>query len=278
MPRRRRDPIHSDQIGRPSAPEAPRPGDNYLDLAIAEQHDVAEYGAASYRTPYSAYLSLPQLRGFWPLSSVDEVGNAYDVSGQGRTVFKNGTLSYALQDLTPYVDFNATGYLNRSDEAGLSPTSNVTFGAWIYLNSGFSDVIFIGKHGASGGGQMSFGLQALTVTGTPRIQLHISDNGTSEETTYLEPTEPTDTWNFIVGRFNDVGGAVIYCNGQRSEVKFNAVSIFDATTAFQLGVSPYTGGTTYLDGRMAFPFIAAAEAPDTMIAHLFKATRAIFGR
>lgn len=278
MTKRRRDPIHSNQIGRPSAPRPPRPGQNYLDQVLATQHDISELGAAAYITPLSAFLSLSQLRGFWPMSSVNHADEAYDVSGQGRKLSKSGTLSYKNQALSPYCDFDGTGYLTIADHPALSITGGITFGAWVYLNSGFSDVIFIGKHGASGGGQLSYGIAAGTVIGTERFQLHISDDGSNEETVYVEPADPIGAWNFVVGRFSTGGAAAIFCNEQKATATFTATSIFDATTNFTLGVSPYTGATTYLDGRLAYPFLAAATAEDEVIAHIFNATRAIFGR
>ncbi len=40
----------------------------------------------SWGNVISMNLGYPALRGFWPMSSADENGHVYDVSGQGRTL------------------------------------------------------------------------------------------------------------------------------------------------------------------------------------------------
>jgi len=286
--RRRRDRIHAPEdsihqrpdrsrVPPPTAPPAGRPFENYGEQLIRLQHDRQELGAAAYLTPISAYLSLPHLRAFWPFSSADETGQVYDISGQGRHLTKNSTVNLKNQGLTPYADLNAAGYYSRADEAGLSPTADVTFGAWVWLNTGFSDVMYMGKMGASGGGDLSFGLHAATVVGTERFQLHISDNGSNDETVHYEPAEPLDVWHFVVGRFTNTQ-AVIFVDEHKTTSTFTATVINDATQQLTLGQSPYTGASTYLDGRLAYPFICATALADAVIAHLFDATRAIFNR
>jgi len=40
----------------------------------------------SWGNVISMNLGFPDLRGYWPMTSINESGNVYDVSGQGRTL------------------------------------------------------------------------------------------------------------------------------------------------------------------------------------------------
>lgn len=270
------DRLHSRQL-RPPRPDLRRPQSEYQEEILRLQHERSELGAAAFFTPISAFLTLPHLRAFWPMSSADEQENVYDISGQGRTLSKQGSPILKNLGFTPYADLDGNGYYQRTDEAGLSITDELTIGSWVYLRSGFSDVLYLGKMAASGSGNLSYGLHAATVIGTERFQLHISDDGSNDETVHVEPVEPLDAWNFVVGRFSNQSSA-IYCNTQKVSDTPNATGIYDGTAAFELGRARYTGVTTYLDGLIAYPFLCASRLSDTVIANIFQATRAIFDR
>ena len=70
----------------------------------------------------SPFLALPGLVGFWPMSSVQRsTGNAYDLSGQTRTLTYNGNPTYNINnDFAPYIRLDGTGdFLSRADETDL---------------------------------------------------------------------------------------------------------------------------------------------------------------
>src|SRR3990172_4789567 len=95
----------------------------------------------------ASYMALPGLVGFWPMSSIQRsTGNAYDLSGQGRTLTYNGNPAYTYYNgLVPYIDLDGTGdYLSRSDETDLDITgaetiyttgaAGLTIGCWAWFD------------------------------------------------------------------------------------------------------------------------------------------------
>lgn len=115
------------------------------DNPLATMADVATAGTAALN-PLAEFLLLPQLRGLWPMSSVDQAGTVYDLSGQGRAMTAVGGMTYDLTaENAPYANF-ADGYLTRpGDEAGLEDTS-VSFGGWFWLNAPLLSAVLIDKY------------------------------------------------------------------------------------------------------------------------------------
>src|SRR4030042_5924133 len=85
----------------------------------------------------SIHLQLSGLRGYWPMSSVNENGNSYDLSGQGRVLTNNNTVPFGIYDLLPYADFTpgSSEYFSRPDEAGLVISGALTIGCWAWLDT-----------------------------------------------------------------------------------------------------------------------------------------------
>jgi len=94
----------------------------------------------------SPLLALPGLRGFWPMSSFNEAGNAYDMSEQGRVMTYNGNPLYNYDGVVPYVALDGIGdFLSRADEAGLDiigtetyvdgAVHGLTLGGWFYFDN-----------------------------------------------------------------------------------------------------------------------------------------------
>jgi hypothetical protein len=97
----------------------------------------------------SYYLGLPGLRAFWPMSSVNETGNVYDLSGQGRTLTNNNAATFGVYGLQSYATFNGVNqYLSRADEAGLDITGELTMGCWIRFHANATQRNIMGKRGA----------------------------------------------------------------------------------------------------------------------------------
>ncbi len=81
-----------------------------------------------------AALGLPQLRAYWPFTSVNEGGNVYDLSGQARILTNNATATFSTSDLRAYGVTNGTSqYFSRATEAGLEFTGAMTVLGWWYF-------------------------------------------------------------------------------------------------------------------------------------------------
>jgi hypothetical protein len=74
-------------------------------------------------------LGLPGLRFLYNMSSLDNSGNVYDLSGQGRTLTNNGTVTFNSINGAGYGVFSSASsqYLSRSHEAGLTIQGNESY-------------------------------------------------------------------------------------------------------------------------------------------------------
>mgnify|MGYP001562300049 CR=1 FL=1 len=154
----------------------------------------------------ASYMALPGLVGFWPMSSVQHsTGNAYDLSGQARTLTYNGNPAYSYYNgLVAYIDLDGTGdYLSRADETDLDITGNkaiyttgaagLTVGGWFYNNANFAagGTGLITKWNSAGATTGSFMLYGLTTTPTALVT-----NGTTNTTQTSSETVATGAWYF----------------------------------------------------------------------------------
>lgn len=235
----------------------------------------------AWKSACSAFLALPGLRGFWPMSSFDEAGNARDLSGQGRTLTYNGNPTYNYDSLAPYIEFDGVGdSLSRSDEAGLDITGTeayvagavrgFTTGGWFWLNS-FTPLVnaFIAKFTALGNlSYMLFELAGI-------YRFGISSDGTAQTT--VDVASPTlGAWHFVVGRFIPSTELAIFDNGVKvTNVAAIPASIFSGNSAFCIGLD--LADSSYLDGRASLCFLCATALSDAIVLSLFHQTRAMFG-
>jgi hypothetical protein len=82
----------------------------------------------------SIFMMQQNLRFLLPMSSVDERGSVYDVSGQGRIFTNNGSTPFATdRGIIPYSYTNGTSrFLSRISEPGLIPTAAFSMMFWFY--------------------------------------------------------------------------------------------------------------------------------------------------
>ena len=147
------------------------------------------------------YLSLPELRAFWTMSSVNESGNALDLSGQARTLTNNATTPRGVYlEYTPYFDFTpgSSQYLSRASEAGLNISGALTLALWTYLDAATTGTLeaFGGKWNTTGN-QRSY---VLMGNATPAVVGRVSSNGTAETSVTSTVTLALATWYFIALR------------------------------------------------------------------------------
>lgn len=222
----------------------------------------------------STFLMLPELRGFWPFSSINENGAALDLSGQARTLTNNGAAPRATAGLVPYVSFNGTTqWYSRADEAGLDITGALTIGQWIYFNNaaGASIEWGINKTGASG--NFGYGVRRLATSGLP--DFYISSTGSNFPSAVGTDALAAGTWYFLAGRFSPSTEIALFVN-QDKFVNTTGIpaAIFNSSAALAFGGSNRAAG---LAGRGTLGFVCAAALPDAMIYNLFEQTRSAFG-
>jgi hypothetical protein len=223
------------------------------------------------------HLQLPQLRGYWPFSSVDENGDVYDLSGQGRVLTNNNTTLFNVYNLLPYADFTpaSTHYFSRLDEAGLDITLSLTVGGWFWLDTlaPGNNMGLIGKY--TGGGNQSYILYFHDASNTFRFT--ISANGLVDVTVASTASLAISTWYHIVGRFVPNTELSIFVDGIET---LNAAGIpagiFNGAADLQIGA--YNAGTNLLDGRACQCFLCSDDLDDVIIKTVYEQTRANFGK
>lgn len=231
----------------------------------------------------SPFLSLPGLVGFWPMSSVQRsTGNAYDLSGQARTLTYKGNPAYKIfGGFAPYIDFDGTGdYLSRADETDLdilgtetiftNGSPGLTLGGWFYFDRTGTLEYLISKRAAAG--QISY---YLSKTAGNVISLTVSSNGTAETSATTTATITTGTWYYLTGQYAPGVGIYIKINmaGVANTTSIPA-SIFNSTAPLQ--ISGYNGANNLLQGNAALCFLCANVLPDAVLSSVFQQTRAAF--
>lgn len=227
----------------------------------------------------SPYLALPGLRGFWPMSSFNENGNAYDMSEQNRTLTYNGNPTYNYDNVVPYIDLDGTGdYLSRADEAGLDILGTETYvaaavrglswGGWLYPEETGTLEHILTKWGAPGQRAYRISLEANNT-----FTANISDDGTNYDTA-TSAVVAMNTWYFVVGRFDPSTEIDIFVNEVEVVQATARASIFNSNTSFEIGSR--AAGSGPFQGWASLCFLCATYLSDAIISSLFQQTRAAF--
>lgn len=257
-----------------------------IDSLTARLRDIESQSAPVAARLVDPFLSLPGLVGFWPMSSVQRsTGNAYDLSGQGRTLTYNGNPTYNLfNGFAPYIDLDGTGdFLSRADETDLdilgteaiyaSAVRGLTMGGWFRAGAvgGANGAGLITKLDA--GTQSSYAL-IMAASGTAPI-FYVSGNGTALVTVASSVSPGTGNWFFVVGRYTPATKIDVFVNGVvTTNTTSIPASLFNSTTALNIG---QYAGANLLTGQAASLFLCANAAPDAKLTEVFSATRRYFG-
>lgn len=231
----------------------------------------------------NARLSLPGLRGLWPMSAFDGSGNAQDLSGQARHLTYNGNPTYNVSGLAPYLALDGTGdYLSRLDEAGLDIT-----GTESYVASGVRGLTILGWfYSANIATQQGLATKYLA-TGNQRaywLQIFgsqaygaISSTGTSVDAQVSSGVNlSSNQWFFAGLRFEPSTALTVFQNDLSAQVTSSIpASIFNSSADFVVG--GLSGGVTLLTGRTSLVSLHAAALSDTVLDQLFRQERVLFG-
>lgn len=218
-----------------------------------------------------AFLALPELRAFWPLSSVNEAGAVMDLSGQGRSLTNTSVSRSMTETGVPFGLFNGTSsYLARADEAGLDITGGLTFGGWFYTSAVDANNRGLIVKWLSTGDQRSYQLYYNNTAVTVAVS---STGAAGGIVTVNGPVLAADTWHFIAGRFSPSTQLAIYADGAwAGNTTSIPASIYSGTAPLEIGRQ-----AAYLSGAAAMCFLCAAVVPATAIENLHAQTRALFG-
>lgn len=239
----------------------------------------------AWKSAIATFLAIPGLRGFWPMTSISSAGNAFDVSGNGRTMTYNaggGGPTYIYDRLIPYFQGDGLGYLSRADEAGLdiigtetyvgSSARGLTVGGWWYFDNAVgSDEYMISKWAAAA--SRSWVLRRNSATGA--IEFFVSTDGTNIAATATGDIPADTTWFFGVGRYDPSTDVQVWVN---DDITTSAVgvpaTIFNSGSSVNICSSGVPG--SLMTGRAAFVFLTTMQLRDWVVSALFQQTRALF--
>lgn len=218
----------------------------------------------------SYYLNLPQLRAFWPFSSVSGVGQLIDLSGQNRFLSPTGSPTYGVYGLQPYgILDGVTQYYSRPDEVGLDITGALTVGGWFRATSA-SNYALITKYNTTGN-QRSYLLGKSATSG----QFSISTDGITASTV-TGGTWSNNVWYFVAGRFVPSTSVDVFLNADKySNIVGIPATIFNSTAELNIGAYN-TGATARLSGNAALCFLCAEAISDAQIKALYWLTKPLF--
>jgi len=218
------------------------------------------------------FINLPGLRGYWPMSAVDFLGNAKDhsagssdLSGSGAPLFgydgdsfvQCGVASDFLQGSTSAQD--VTGV-----ETWIDPSiRGLTVGCWVKVDDTPGTVGgLVTIYGAAG--QRSF---ALFFNSSREVAFGVSGAGTVVVNVYSAAIV-IGVWAFVVGRFTPSIEVAVFANGVKSVVTASVpANTFNSTNPFEVGRIS-NNDAQILEGKFRDVFICAAVLSDVQIENI----------
>lgn len=215
------------------------------------------------------FIQLPGLRGYWPMSAVDFLGNAKDHSGAssdlagiGSTYFSyDGNANVHTGPGTDYLAGSVSAQRVLGTEAWIdSSLRGLTVGGWVKIDA--LPAVSSGIIGQSGDTpNRSWTLRVLS-TGQPSFFV----SGTGAAVVDASGVAvATGVWHFFAGRFIPSTEVAVFANGDKT-VNTTAVpaSLFTSTQAFEIG-RYFNNNTLVFHGAIRDAFLCATALSDELI-------------
>jgi len=159
----------------------------------------------------SIFMMQQNLRFLLTFSSIDERGNACDVSGQGRVFTNIATTPFAtVNGIIPYAYTDgAARYFQRLSEPGLNISGDLTIMCWYYATNIVALQNLLGKY-YSVGNKKQYICQLLA---TSYPQFMVSGDGINDVTVTgtIKPFVLND-WNFYAARYTPSTDISVWLN------------------------------------------------------------------
>ncbi len=218
------------------------------------------------------FINLPGLRGYWPMSTVDFLGNAKDHSAGSSDLSRSGSPTFGY-DGDPFVQCGvASDFLQGSTsaqdvtgvEAWMAPSiRGLTVGCWVKVDATPANVGgMVSIYGAAS--QRSF---ALFWNSSNEALFGVSGAGTVV-VNVASPASAVGVWAFVVGRFTPSTEVAVFVNDVKTVVTASVpASAFNSTQAFEVGRIE-ANNARILEAKFRDAFICAAILSDAQIASL----------
>lgn len=240
----------------------------------------------SWRAAVSCLMTLPLLRGAWPMSAIREIASSRvrDYAEQNNNFNEIGSPLYGYDNLVPYVEFDgAADYLNQNDAGAgdwaditgtetfvVAAQRGLTFGGWFYPMTTTVAATIYGKWGAAG--QRSY---RLVYTAADAFQAEISDDGTNSDTA-TSAVSAINNWYCVVARFDPSTTVDVFVNGTWVTAATARASVFDSTSSINIGAR--SGGNELWNGRASLCFLSSCYISNALVSTFYQQTRVMYGR
>lgn len=232
----------------------------------APMNRIADAIVPRLREPF---INLPGLRGYWPMSAVDFLGNAKDHSAGSSDLSRSGTPKFGYDGNGFVQTGNATDYLAGSVsaqtvtgvEVWMDPLiRGVTVGCWVNVSSTpASQAGMVSRQ--SGAGQRSF---MLLWSSSDVAHFFVSNDG-SATVSVASAAQGLSMWHFVVGRFTPSTEIAIFVDGIKSiNTTSIPASLFVGTSPFEVG-RINTTAAQILDGKIRDVFLCSSILSDELI-------------
>lgn len=244
---------------------------------LSADYRRADAAADAWGRAFSCFLGIaPHLRFFVPFSGVDENFDAYDYSGQRRTMtaVSLGVTNYKTYGaLVPYVALDGgADYLTRADENGLDLTLGMTIFCWFYAKQDTAAAALIAKAGATNANSnwvLSFRGDVASDPLLARVY-----NGVNAYDAPLTNLPVKNVWNCAALRFIPSTSVSSMLNGViASTVAGIPANLNNSTAAMQFGAA---NGASLHNGDLALCAGWAIDLTDVQLVALYQATYPLF--
>lgn len=215
--------------------------------------------------------SFSGLRAAYLISSRDENGDIFDISGQGRVMTNNGGVTFGVNGQQPYAIFDgATQWFERPDEAGLDITGALTIGAWIYNNDPLSGtgsrIIRKGPNAvADPNPNLSYSLN---------FQQFVVNDGAAR-TIITSPNVVYNKWCFQAGVYYPGTKIQFWRNNEIVESASAPAALCNSPTPVTIGASSTPG--EFFPGYITLAFICADSLSEDVLRAFYGVSRNLFG-
>jgi len=216
-----------------------------------------------------AYLMLPNLRAFFPMSAVNATPRVWSLVNGAELVI-NGSPTFGAYGLAPYCALTGSGYLRSPVNANLETTGALTVGLWVSAAAFNTPLVSMWR--TSGEGWQLYtdadGLANFKVEG---------GGGSTVYTATSADAMTLDTWTFVVGRYTPSTELAVCVNGVwATNTTSIPATITDPNERVTVGALS-DGSGTKLTGNVSLAFLCHAALSDIQVAALYGLTRVLFG-
>lgn len=211
-----------------------------------------------------------------PSNSVSYPGSGSTITNLASTSL-NGTMSN-ITYTDPYFSYNgSSSQINIADNALLEPgTGDWTMEAWVYLSSGGSSKVVLGKFDPGGASQdVSY---SIRINSSNTLYAQIGNGSVVVDSTLY--TLPLNTWTHVTYVWKNVATNSLetYINGVSvGSVSHSFSSILN--TSANLYIGSYNGGeyTQYMNGRIGITRLYSAALTSAQVLQNYNADKSKYG-